>query len=127
MATILGKNLKIMKPVSGGYSPIIAMAKTCEISVAGDQIEVSSPNNGQWRYYLASRKGWKVSVGYLLSSGSFPTEAEMVNTTVTIVVTDGNVRMQGSAIVKSWTGNGAVGGLSQGSFQFLGNGPLSPI
>lgn len=127
MAILLGKNLKILKPVSGGYSPIIAMAKSCDISVEGDQIEISSPDNGQWRYYLASRKGWQINVGYLLAAGTFPNEAQMVNTTVTIVVSDGTTRMQGSAIVKTWKCSGAVGNLSQGSFQFLGNGPLSPV
>lgn len=127
MATFLGNNLQILTPVTGGYSAIIAMAKSCEISVEGSQIEVSSPTSGQWRYYLAGRKGWQVNVSYLLSSGTFPTEAQMVNTQVVIVVSDGSVQMQGNAIVKSWKSNGAVGSLAKGAFQFLGNGALSPI
>lgn len=116
-----------MKPVNDGYSPIIAGAKSCEISVDGEQIEISSPGDGQWRNYLAGRKGWQVSVGYLLSAGTFPTEAAMVNTTVTVVVSDGTTMMQGQAIVKSWKATGNIGNLANGSFVFLGTGALAPV
>ena len=55
---LLGKNLQILKPVSGGYSPIIAAARSCEINIDGDQLEVSSPNDGAWQHFIAGRKGW---------------------------------------------------------------------
>ena len=124
---LLGKNLQILKPVSGGYSPIIAAARSCEINIDGDQLEVSSPNDGAWQHFVAGRKGWSISVGYLLGAGTFPTEATMVNTTVTVVVDDGTTKMQGSAIVKSWHATGNLSNLATGSFVFLGNGPLSPV
>lgn len=124
---LLGKNLQILKPVSGGYSPIIAAARSCEINIDGDQLEVSSPNDGAWQHFVAGRKGWSISVGYLLGAGTFPTEAAMVNTTVTVVVYDGTTKMQGSAIVKSWHATGNLSNLATGSFVFLGNGPLSPV
>ena len=123
----LGKNLQILKPVSGGYSPIIAAARSCEINIDGDQLEVSSPNDGAWQHFIAGRKGWSISVGYLLGAGTFPTEAAMVNTPVTVVVDDGTTKMQGSAIVKSWHATGNLSNLATGSFVFLGNGPLSPV
>ena len=123
----LGKNLKILTPVSGGYAAVVAGARSCEVSVDGDQLEVSSPNDGAWQHFIAGRKGWSISVGYLMSVGTFPTEAEMVNTTVTVVVSDGTTMMQGSAIVKSWKATGNLDNLANGSFVFLGNGPLSPV
>ena len=123
----LGKNLKILTPVSGGYAAVVAGARSCEVSVDGDQMEVSSPNAGQWRHYVAGRNGWSISVGYLMSVGTFPSEAQMVNTTVTVVVSDGTTMMQGSAIVKSWKATGNLQNLANGSFVFLGNGPLSPV
>ena len=123
----LGKNLQILKPVSGGYSPIIAAARSCEINIDGDQLEVSSPNDGAWQHFIAGRKGWSISVGYLLGAGTFPAESAMVNTTVTVVVYDGTTKMQGSAIVKSWHATGNLSNLATGSFVFLGNGPLSPV
>ena len=123
----LGKNLKILTPITGGYAAIVAGARSCEVSVDGDQLEVSSPNDGAWQHFIAGRKGWSISVGYLMSVGTFPTEAQMVNTTVTVVVSDGTTMMQGSAIVKSWKATGNLDNLANGSFVFLGNGPLSPV
>ena len=123
----LGKNLKILTPVSGGYAAVVAGARSCEVSVDGDQLEVSSPNDGAWQHFIAGRKGWSISVGYLMSVGTFPSEAAMVNTTVTVVVSDGTTMMQGSAIVKSWKATGNLDNLANGSFVFLGNGPLSPV
>ena len=114
-------------PVSGGYAAVVAGARSCEVSVDGDQIETSSPNDGAWHHFIAGRKGWSISVGYLMSVGTVPSEAEMVNTTVTVVVSDGTTMMQGSAIVKSWKATGNLQNLANGSFVFLGNGPLSPV
>lgn len=122
-----GKDLRILTPITGGYGPIIAAARSCEVNVEGDQIPVSSPDDGQWNHYIAGRKGWSINVGYLLGAGTFPTEAAMVNTIVTIVVSDGTALMQGQAIVKSWHANGNLGNLATGSFVFLGNGPLLPL
>ena len=78
----LGKDLRILTPVSGGYAAVVAGARSCEVSVDGDQLEVSSPNDGAWHHFIAGRKGWQVSVGYLLAAGTFPTEAAMVNKTI---------------------------------------------
>ena len=123
----LGKNLKILTPITGGYAAVVAGARSCEVSVDGDQMEVSSPNDGAWQHFIAGRKGWSISVGYLMSVGTFPSEAAMVNTTVTVVVSDGTTMMQGQAIVKSWKATGNLVNLANGSFVFLGNGPLSPV
>ena len=128
MATLLGKNLQILKNTTGStYAAVVAMAKSCDVQIDGDQLEVSSPNSGQWHYYVAGRKGWSINVGYLVTAGGFSADAQMVNTTVTIRVSDGTVQMQGQAIVKTWKATGTVGNLSQGSFQLIGNGPLSPV
>jgi len=116
-----------LTPITGGYAAVVAGARSCEVSVDGDQLEVSSPNDGQWRHYVAGRNGWSISVGYLMSVGTFPSEAQMVNTTVTVVVSDGTTMMQGQAIVKSWKATGNLDNLANGSFVFLGNGPLLPV
>ena len=123
----LGKNLKILTPVSGGYAAVVAGARSCEVSIDGDQMEVSSPNDGAWQHFIAGRKGWSISVGYLMSVGTFPSEAQMVNTTVTVVVSDGTTMMQGQAIVKSWKATGNLDNLANGSFVFLGTGALAPV
>ena len=45
----------------------VAAAKSCELNVAADTIEVASPNIGDWRSFIVGRKTWNVSVGYLLT------------------------------------------------------------
>ena len=128
MAILLGKKLQILKNTTGStYAAVVAMAKSCDVQIEGDQLEASSPDSGQWHYYMAGRKGWSINVGYLVLAGGFSADAQMVNTTVTIRVSDGTVQMQGQAIVKTWKATGTVGNLTQGSFQLLGNGPLSPV
>ena len=106
----------------------IAAARSCDITIAVDDIETSSPSDGQWKHVIAGRKSWSVNVNFLVPSGTFPTEVQMVGTTVTLNVSDdSNSQMQGSALVKAWKATGTLGNLTQGSFQFTGNGALSPV
>lgn len=117
-----GRNLIIKV---GGVA--IAAARSCEINIQTDEIETASPDDGSWKYVIAGRKSWSINVSYLVPSGTFPTSAQMVGTTVTLNVSDGSVQMQGSALVKAWKATGTLGNLTQGSFQFDGNGPLSEV
>lgn len=123
MAVIHGRNLIIMV---GGTA--IAGAKSCEINVDGEQIETASASTGTWRTFLAGRKEWSVSCGFLIPASDTPLKSEvaMVNTTVTLTVQSGlsGDTLTGSAIVKAWKASGTIGNLSQGSFQFRGNGAL---
>lgn len=188
----------------------IAGAKTCEVDIQGDQIEVANPTNGKWRLYMPARKGWQVTVGELLTNIS--ADAVLVNEIVSLEVairgtygipfsgfisgytpragslatqpvgifydldhhtfvassfqllsnttlwynwtgsdafrvdnffnyqdtvyhytpttaTTGSLKAEkltGNAIVKTWKATAARGTLAQGSFEFLGNGPLTP-
>lgn len=124
MAVIHGRNLIIR--VDG---TAIAGAKSCEINVDGEQIETASPSKGKWRTFLAGRKEWSVSCGFLIPASGTPlkSEAAMVNTTVTLTVQSGlsGDTLTGEAIVKAWKASGTIGNLSQGSFQFRGNGALT--
>lgn len=105
----------------------IAAARSCEINIQTDEIETASPDDGSWKHVITGRKSWSINVSYLVPSGTFPTSAQMVGTIVTLNVSDGSVQMQGSALVKAWKTNGTLGNLSQGSYQFTGNGSLSPV
>ena len=44
----------------------VAHARTSEIQVDGEVIEISSPSQGQWREFLAGRKEWALTLGYLV-------------------------------------------------------------
>lgn len=62
MTIIHGNNLI----VSVG-NKAIAAAKSCELNVAADTIEIASPNIGDWRAFICGRKNWNVNVNYLLT------------------------------------------------------------
>ena len=128
MAILHGKNLQILKRTTDTtYAAVVAMAKSCDVYIEADSLEKSSSTSGTWREYDVGLKGWSINVSHLVTVGSFPTEAEMVGTIITIRVTDGTAQMQGSALVKTWKATGTMGNLTQGSFQLLGSGPLSRV
>lgn len=107
----------------------IAGAKSCEIIIDGDQIEVASPTTGTWRDFIAGRKEWSVTCGHLIPASGTPlkSNAAMVNTVVTLTIeTDmtGDT-LTGQAIVETWKASGTVGNLATGTFQFRGKGALA--
>lgn len=67
-----------------------------------DPADYASPSDGDMYYYN--------SLSYTYYNGDLHTE-----------------RLTGSANVVAWRGTGTIGNLAQGSFQFNGNGPLSPV
>lgn len=116
---------KIIVKVGG---TAIAGAKSCEISIKGDQIETASPTTGEWRDFIAGRKEWSVTCGHLIPASGTPlkSNAAMVNTVVTLIIeTDmtGDT-LTGQAIVETWKASGTVGNLATGTFQFRGKGVL---
>lgn len=124
MAVIHGRNLIIKM---GGTA--IAGAKSCEINIQGDDIEIASASQGSWREFIAGRKEWSVSCGHLIPASGTPlkTNAQRVNSTVTLTVQSGQSgdTLTGTAIVKQWKASGAIGNLATGSFTFKGTGALS--
>lgn len=107
----------------------IAGAKSCEITIQGDDIEIASPSTGAWRAFIAGRKEWSVSCGHLIPASGTPlkSNAVMVGTTVTLTMESGLTgdTLTGSAIVKQWKASGAVGNLANGTFSFKGTARLS--
>lgn len=103
----------------------IAAAKSCDLQVDCDEIEVSSSDTYAWKEYVAGRKSWRVNTGHLVTAVA--TNAAKVGTIVTLTFQVGTTSdsLTGSALVLSWKVSGAVGNLAQGSFQFLGSGALS--
>lgn len=106
----------------------IAGAKSCEINIQCDDIEVASATQGKWREFLSGRKDWSVTCGHLLPASGTPlkSSAAMVGTKVILSIhTDMTSDiLTGSAIVKTWRASGAVGNLATGAFSFRGSGAL---
>lgn len=121
---IHGRNLIIK--VNG---TAIAGARSCDINISGEEIEIASATQSKWREFLAGREEWSVTCSHLLPASGTPlkSSAAMVNTTVTIRMESGisGDVLTGQAIVKSWRTTGTLGNLAQGTFSFRGSGPLS--
>ena len=115
-------------------------ARSCEIDVQADALEKSSASQGKWREYDAGRKGWSVNVGHLLDGRAIADEEQiqsplwygmdMVGKKVALSWAERGAelnRVNGQAIVKEWRVTGAVGNLCQGTFAFLGTGPITGV
>ena len=120
---IHGRNLIIK--VNG---TAIAGARSCDINISGEEIEVASATQSKWRVFITGREEWSVTCNHLLPASGTPLRSSknMVNTTVTIRMESGRYGdvLTGQAIVKSWRTTGTLGNLAQGTFSFRGSGPL---
>lgn len=123
MAIIHGRNLIVSLDGTA-----IVGARSCEINVNCEEIEISSPTQGTWREFLAGRKEWSVSTSHLItaSGNRLKTETAMVGQTVTLRFMERDTQdiLTGQALVKGWKATGTLGNLSQGSFTFRGTGVL---
>ena len=121
---INGNNIIVL---SGGTA--IAGTKSDELQVECETIEIASSTDQGWTHYLAGRKSWSLTVGWLLLATTDVRNALTVGSTVTIKFkgrndTDAN-GLSGSAIIRTCKITAVKGNLAQGSFQFVGTGPLS--
>ena len=62
---ILGKDIVILN--SSGTA-VVAAAKSCEIDVQADMIEVASPTTGVWKQHIAGHKSWSLTINHLVLS-----------------------------------------------------------
>ena len=121
---INGNNIIVL---SGGTA--IAGTKSDELQVECETIEIASSTDQGWTHHLAGRKSWSLTVGWLLLATTDVRKALTVGSTVTIKFkgrndTDAN-GLSGSAIIRTCKITAVKGNLAQGSFQFVGTGPLS--
>jgi predicted secreted protein len=107
----------------------IAGTKSNEIQTECDMIEVTNQNSAQWRQYLAGRKNWSVSTGFLVLAAADTKKLLNVGTTYTLRFRDraGTSILQGQAIMKQCKISAARGSLATGSFTFQGSGELAEV
>lgn len=119
-----GRDLEITT-ANGGV--LVALAKSCEINVDCDEIEVSSSTSGKWKDFIAGRNEWSISVGYLLMAEGLAADKSKVGTVVNLKVIDGDygTPLTGTALIKNWKVTANVSDLAKGSFLFRGKGPLT--
>ena len=107
----------------------IAGTKSDELQVDCETIEIASATDQGWTHYISGRKSWSLTVGWLVLANTDVRKALLVGSSVTIKfkgrnATDAN-GLQGSAIIKTCKITAIRGNLAQGSFSFVGNGPLT--
>lgn len=125
---IHGKDIIIL---SGGTA--IASARSCDIQVQTDLIEVGSPSDGTAHHFIPGRYTWQLTTSHLLAmSGSTPLRTfirqAIVSNTVTIIIKDNdytNDQLTGTAICYMARVTATKGNLAQGAYTFQGSGPLT--
>jgi predicted secreted protein len=122
----LGKNLKIYSGTTG-TTPIIAMAKSCTVSMKADVMEKTSATSSRAKEFIAGRTEWEMSLDHLVPSNSNAAldTLLMAGEEYTVSVVLGGARKTGKAICQQTELRGAVGGLATGSVKFKGNGELT--
>ena len=107
----------------------IAGTKSDEIQVDCETIEIASATDQEWVHLISGRKSWSLTVGWLVLANQDVRKALLVGSTVTIKIkgrgeSDSN-GVTGAAILKTVKITATRGNLAQGSFAFVGNGPLT--
>ena len=105
----------------------IAGTKSNEIQTDCEMIEITNMTSAQWRQFIAGRKQWTVSTGFLVLAGADITKLLTVGTTYTLQFRDraGSNIIEGQAILKTCKISATRGNLATGAFSFQGTGELA--
>ena len=121
----MAANGNILLVKLGGVT--IAGVKSSEQQSSCEMIETASPNSGRWKTYIAGRKGWNVTLNYLLADANNIKDLLKVGVTYELYFIHRNAPVPycyGTATLTTCKITATTGQLMQGSFQFLGNGEL---
>ena len=126
---VLGNNIFIAtndSTLSPGTSQIIAGTRTNEINTECGVIEIASATQQQWQEFIAGRKSWSLSVGWLVLANADVQKVLKVGTTVTVYVKTGSTQLlTGSAIITQAKLTLNNGYLANGTFSLKGTGALT--
>lgn len=128
MATYKGNDL-IVSDDSGA----LAASKSCTVNVSGETIEISSPDQGNWKEYIAGMKSWSASTTHLVKADGAtgaPIKNLLLRVGKTYTLTFkmngySNDTFTGKAICKSFKVTATRGSLINCSLEFTGTGALS--
>ena len=120
---VLGNNIIVLM-----NGTAIAGTKSDEIQVDCETIEIASATDQEWVHYITGRKSWSLTVGWLVLANQDVRKLLLAGSVVTIKIkgrgeSDAN-GLSGAAILKTVKITATRGNLAQGSFAFVGNGPL---
>lgn len=120
-----GKDLIVILSQNGTALASTAI-RSQEIQASAETIEKASATQQDWKEYVAGRKAWSLSVSYLVLTASKVADLLMVGQTfdVTVKDVDNTSSVSGVAILSSVKHTASIGNLANGSFTFVGSGPL---
>lgn len=122
-----GKDIKLVL-LQGGTALASTAIKSHDIEAQAEMIERASATQQEWKEYVTGHKGWKVTASYLLLTSSKVTDLLYVGQTFDVQLKVGEVTLlTGQVLTQSVKHTATIGNLAQGSFSFLGNGPLSTV
>jgi predicted secreted protein len=120
---VLGNNIIVFM-----NGTAIAGTKSDEIQVESDTIDVASETDQDWVHRIAGRKSWSLNVGWLVLANQDVRKVLLTGSVVTIKIKGRGESdasgVTGAAILKTVKITATHGNLAQGSFAFVGNGPL---
>ena len=119
----------IIGTMSGTTFTAIAAVKSQSITTQCGLIETASATQQEWEEYVAGRKSWSLTVGWLVLANQDVRKVLLAGSVVTIKIKgrgeSDSSGVSGSAILKTVKITATRGNLAQGSFAFVGNGPLT--
>lgn len=121
-----GKDI-ILVLSQGGTALASTAIKSQDIQTEADVIEKASSSQQSWREYIAGRKGWSVTLSYLVLTSDKILDLLKVGQTFSVTmkkVDDNTNKVTGNAILKAVKQTASVGNLAQGSWQLQGTGAL---
>ena len=129
---VVGNNIFIATndaTLSPGTSKVIAGTRTNRLKTGCESIEIASATQQEWQEFIAGRKSWSVSVGYLLLVNADVQKVLKAGTKVTVYVKtqEGTQLLTGSALITDADLSLNHGNLATGSFTMKGSGPLSVV
>ena len=117
----------ILKDTSN--NKVVAAAKSIEVNINNETIEVGRTGTSRWREYITGRFDWSISVSTLVSSGQFSASAAMIGQTYEVKFVNGQsataAMLSGTCICKQVKITEQKGSIAKGSFVFQGTGALS--
>ena len=124
---INGNQIILRKYVDGEWTPI-GWIRSQEPETSADMNEKSSPDQGQWRQFLAGRKEWKMTANWIVGVTSqiyWLLEVGELYQMRCVDRDNSNVYVEGYAYVEQCKITMTRGNIVQGSFVFRGTGALT--
>ena len=128
---IHGKDLILTINSPYAQTTALAAAKTCDVDLKTDFIEVASPTEGGWKNYIPTINSWGLSAGLLLAKTEtynmlFGYQTNHTMLTVRFYDPEMGMYYKGNTYIKGLKMTGNVGNLVSISLSFQPTGPLTP-